>query len=144
MGSLPSTYLGVPLGAPFKSVVAWDGVEERFRKTLAMCKCQYIFKGGKVTLIQNTLSSLPIYFMSILHLPRLVKLRLEQIWRDFLWDGGPLEQKPHLVRWATICLDKRKRGLGAWGLRVLLFLIRLFFANGVDILRMRERPFGIK
>ena len=95
-------------------------------------------------MIQNTLSSLPIYFMSILHLPRLVKLRLEQIRRDFLWDGGPLEQKPHLVRWATICLDKRKRGLGAWGLRVLLFLIRLFFANGVDILRMRERPFGIK
>ena len=27
--SLPS-YLGLPLGAPFKSMVAWDGVEERF------------------------------------------------------------------------------------------------------------------
>ena len=34
--SLPSTYLGLPLGAPFKTVSVWDGVEERFRKRLAM------------------------------------------------------------------------------------------------------------
>ncbi|RVW50732.1 hypothetical protein CK203_076900 [Vitis vinifera] len=27
--SLPSSYLGLPLGAPFKSMVAWDGVEKR-------------------------------------------------------------------------------------------------------------------
>ena len=34
--SFPSTYLGLPLGAPFKSVSVWDGVEERFRRRLAM------------------------------------------------------------------------------------------------------------
>ena len=38
VGSLPSTYLGMPLSAPFKSVVAWDRVEERFHKRLAMWK----------------------------------------------------------------------------------------------------------
>ncbi|RVW12312.1 Transposon TX1 uncharacterized 149 kDa protein [Vitis vinifera] len=32
VGSLPSTYLGLPLSAPFKSVTVWDGVEERFRR----------------------------------------------------------------------------------------------------------------
>ncbi|RVW93092.1 Transposon TX1 uncharacterized 149 kDa protein [Vitis vinifera] len=36
VGKLSSTYLGMPLGAPFKSVAAWDGIEERFRKKLAM------------------------------------------------------------------------------------------------------------
>ena len=46
VGNLPSTYLGMPLGAPFKSVGAWDGVEERFRKRLVMWKRQYISKGG--------------------------------------------------------------------------------------------------
>ena len=30
IGSLPSSYLGLPLGAPYKFVAAWDGVEERF------------------------------------------------------------------------------------------------------------------
>ncbi|RVW77229.1 putative mitochondrial protein [Vitis vinifera] len=33
VGSLLSTYLGMPLGAPFKSVTKWDGVEERFRRS---------------------------------------------------------------------------------------------------------------
>ena len=38
VGRLPSTYLGMPLGAPFKSTAAWDGIEERFRKRLTMWK----------------------------------------------------------------------------------------------------------
>ena len=36
VGSLPSTYLGLPLGASHKSVMVWDGVEERMRKKLAL------------------------------------------------------------------------------------------------------------
>ena len=52
VGSLPSTYLGLPLGAPFKTVSVWDGVEERFRKRLAMWKRQYLSKGGRATLIE--------------------------------------------------------------------------------------------
>ena len=61
MGGLPSCYLGLPLGAPFKSMAVWDGVEERFRRRLAMWKRQYISKGRRLTLIQNTLSSMPLY-----------------------------------------------------------------------------------
>ena len=52
VGSLPSTYLGLPLGAPFKTVSVWDGVEERFRKRLAMWKRQYLSKEGRATLIE--------------------------------------------------------------------------------------------
>ena len=43
--SLPTTYLGLPLGAHYNSFVVWDGVEERFLKHLAMWKRQYISKG---------------------------------------------------------------------------------------------------
>ncbi|RVW72725.1 Glycerol-3-phosphate acyltransferase, chloroplastic [Vitis vinifera] len=46
-GTLPSTYLGLPLGAPLKSVVVWDGVEERMRKRLALWKRQFISKEGE-------------------------------------------------------------------------------------------------
>ena len=119
VGSLSSTYLGMPLGARFNSVAAWDGIEEKVCKRLAMEKHQYISKGGRITLIRNTLSTLPIYLMSILHLPRVVRMRLEQIQRDVLWGGGALKKKPHLVRWSTICLDKRKGGLGVKSLILL-------------------------
>ena len=101
---LPSTYLGMSLGAPFKFVVAWDEVEERFPKILAMWKCQYIYKGGRITLIRSTLSNLPMYFMSILQLPREVRLRMKQIQRGFLWGGEALGRRAYLVRWATVCL----------------------------------------
>ena len=36
VGSLPSTYLGLPLGASIKSVIVWDGVKKRFCRRLAM------------------------------------------------------------------------------------------------------------
>ena len=108
VAGLPSCYLGLPLGPPFKSEVVWDGVEERFRKRLAMWKRQYLSKGGRLTLIQSTLSSMPIYFMSLFYLPRKVRLRLEKIQRDFLWGGGALVKRPHLVKWNLVCLGKKK------------------------------------
>ncbi|KAJ9691054.1 hypothetical protein PVL29_013294 [Vitis rotundifolia] len=119
VGGLPSSYLGLPLGAPFNSLAVWDGVEERFRRKLAMWKRQYISKGGRLTLIRSTLSSMPIYFMSLFHLPRKVRLRLEKIQRDFLWGGGNLIQKPHLLRWNVVCLEKSKGGLGVRNLALM-------------------------
>ena len=37
-GILPTTYLGLPLGVRRNSTSVWDGVEERFRKRLAIWK----------------------------------------------------------------------------------------------------------
>ena len=119
VGRLPTSYLGIPLGANHKSVAVWDGVEERFRKRLAVWKRQFISKGGRMTLIRSTLSSMPIYLMSLLRIPRAVSLRLERIQRDFLWGGGALKKKPHLVKWDTVCLDKSKGGLGVRRLSIL-------------------------
>ena len=68
VGYLPSTYLGLPLGAPHKSVVVWDGVEERMRKRLALWKRQFISKGGRITLIRSTLASMPIYLVSLMRM----------------------------------------------------------------------------
>ena len=36
VGKLSTSYLGLPLGASFKSSRVWDVVKERFRKTLTM------------------------------------------------------------------------------------------------------------
>ena len=63
-------------------------------------------------LIKSTLSSLPIYFMLLFVIPKRVATRLEKIQRDFLWGGGELEKKPHLVNWSIVCLEKHNGGLG--------------------------------
>ncbi|RVW43838.1 hypothetical protein CK203_074112 [Vitis vinifera] len=46
VGQLPTVYLGLPLGAPNRASSAWDGVEERMRRRLALWKRQYLSKGG--------------------------------------------------------------------------------------------------
>ena len=149
MGALPSTYLGLPLVAPHKSVVVWDGVEERMRKRLALWKRQFISKGGITTLIRSTLVSMPIYLMSLMRMPRVVKLRLEKIQRDFLWGGGGLEKRPHLVKWAVVCSDKKNgllfvqiKRMVDWGLEIFLSSIGPFCAKGVGTMRLKGSPYG--
>ena len=38
VGTRPSSYLGLPLGAPHNSIAVWDGIVERFRKRLTLWK----------------------------------------------------------------------------------------------------------
>ncbi|RVX00219.1 putative ribonuclease H protein [Vitis vinifera] len=112
VGSLPNVYLGLPLGAPHKASSMWDGVEEKMRRRLALWKRQYISKGGRVTLIKSTLASMPIYQLSLFRMPKMVVRRLEKLQRDFLWGGGSLERKVHLINWEVVCAQKEKGGLG--------------------------------
>ncbi|RVX06605.1 LINE-1 reverse transcriptase-like [Vitis vinifera] len=72
LGVFPTVYLGLPLGAHYKTSSSWDGVEERMRRRLAQWKRQYISKGGRITLIKSTLASIPIYFLSLIRIPKSV------------------------------------------------------------------------
>ena len=112
VGSLLATYLGLPLGAKHKAQSVWDPVEERFWKRLASWKLQYISKGGRATLIWSSLSSLPIYHLSLFRAPQNVCARMERIQRQFLWGGSELDKKVSLVSWTTVCTEKRKGGIG--------------------------------
>ncbi|RVX07536.1 putative ribonuclease H protein [Vitis vinifera] len=112
VGQLPSTHLGLPLGASNKATFVWDGVEERVRWKLALWKRQYISKGGRITLIKSTLASMPLYQLSLFCMPKIVARRLEKLQRDFLWGGGSMERKAHLVNWERVCAGKKKGGLG--------------------------------
>nr|CAN81036.1 hypothetical protein VITISV_011009 [Vitis vinifera] len=76
-------------------------------------------RGGRLILIRCILSSMPIYCMFLFYIQRTIKLLLEQIQRDFLWEGGALEWKPYLVRWDIPCSDKSKDGLGVKNLSTL-------------------------
>ncbi|WKA02181.1 hypothetical protein VitviT2T_020399 [Vitis vinifera] len=118
VGSLPS-YLGLPLGAPNKALSVWDGMKERVKRRLTLWKRQYISKGGRITLIKSTMTSMPIYQIPLFRMPKLVARKLEKLQRVFLWGRGNLEKKTHLVNWEVVCADKEKGGLG---LRKLAFL----------------------
>jgi len=111
ISSLPLRYLGLPLGAPFKSKAIWDGVIETMEKRLASWKKIYLSKGGRLTLIKSTLSSMLTYFLSLFPLPAGIAKRLERFQRDFLWDNLGGEHNLHLVNWKTVCSLIARGGL---------------------------------
>ena len=71
-----------------------------------------LFKFFTDPLIKSTLASLPIYQLSLVRMPIFIAKQLEQLQRNFLWGGGTLNKKPHLVNWDVICSNKGQGGLG--------------------------------
>jgi len=53
ISSLPLKYLGLPLGASFKSTAIWDGVIEKMERKFASWKKIYLSRGGCLTLIKS-------------------------------------------------------------------------------------------
>ncbi|RVW14508.1 hypothetical protein CK203_077225 [Vitis vinifera] len=64
----------------------------------------------------------------------MVSLRLAKVQRDFLYGGGAIEKKPHLVSWAKACVEKKKGGIG----------IKDFYILNMALLGTRNGKFFIK
>ena len=71
----------------------------------------YISLGGRVTLINSVLDSLPTYVMSLLPMPAKVEERLDKLRRDFLRKGNKEGKDLHLVKRQTAQLHKQSGGV---------------------------------
>ncbi|WMV11476.1 hypothetical protein MTR67_004861 [Solanum verrucosum] len=118
IGELPTTYLGMPLGAKSKSLSIWNSVVEKCERKLVNWKSQYLSSGGRVTLINSVLDAMPTYMMSLFPMPGKIIQRLDTIRRNFLWQGnGEGVKKFHLVKWDAVISNKKEGGLGIKNLK---------------------------
>ncbi|CAL2262014.1 unnamed protein product [Prunus armeniaca] len=117
VGDWPMMYLGLPLGGNPRSIGFWDPVFEKVQRRLQKWKRAFLSRGGRLTLIQAVLSSIPTYYMSLFKMPVSVINKLEKLMRSFLWEGVEVGKRDHLVKWERVANSKEEGGLGVGSLR---------------------------
>lgn len=69
---------GYLLGGNPSKLLFWEPVISKISKKLAGWKKCFLSKGGRLTLIQSVLDSIPIYFLSLFRIPKSVANLLEK------------------------------------------------------------------
>ena len=93
--SLPTTYLGLPLGNKSNSIKIWEPVVAKLEQRMVGWKASRLSIGGRVTMLNSVLACLPVYYMSLFQISKTVKLVLDRILRRFLWGGSSNKRKLH-------------------------------------------------
>ena len=113
VASLPMIYLGIPLVTMYKTASIWNLILERMEKKLSSWKWLYLSKGGILTLLKSTLSSLLTYHLSLFTVPKAMAMRLECIQKKkILWGSSAECFKYPLVVWEKVFLPCELGGLG--------------------------------
>ncbi|GKV46774.1 hypothetical protein SLEP1_g53743 [Rubroshorea leprosula] len=86
-GKLPFRYLGIPIGGNHRRRAMWQPMVESVRKKLASWKGRYLSMGGRITLINSVLSSLPVFLMSVYVIPKGIIHSIDKLRKSFLWGG---------------------------------------------------------
>ena len=93
VGQWPMKYLGVPVCGSRLHVKDWLPLEEKLTKRLGGWQGNSLSFGGRLTLLNSCLSSIPIYSMSLYMLPKTIHKRLDKTRKRFFWQGGGIKKK---------------------------------------------------
>jgi hypothetical protein len=111
-GSLPFCYLGIPVHYRKLLNREWNPVENRFERKLGCWQGKLLSYGDRLVLINSVLTSLPMFMLSFLEIPKGVKKRLDFYRSRFFWQNDEHRRKYRLTRWNIICRPKDQGGLG--------------------------------
>ncbi|KAL4308214.1 hypothetical protein GQ457_01G004750 [Hibiscus cannabinus] len=112
MSSLPTEYLGLPLGVRHNSIKLWEPILKKLSSKSASWKSQFLSFGGRISLVKSVLSSLPMFFMSLFRMPVAVSKRITCMVSNFLWGGMMDKKQIHWVNWSLLCQSVENGGLG--------------------------------
>ncbi|TYK27680.1 LINE-1 retrotransposable element ORF2 protein [Cucumis melo var. makuwa] len=104
----PLTTLVSSLGENPEAKVFLDPIISKIHKKLNSWKYQHISKGGKLTLLKASLSSIPTYQLSVFKAPAYVYKEIEKHWRNFLWKSNKESTISHIINWNEATTLKTK------------------------------------
>ena len=118
LGSLPFTYLGLPLGLTKLKVVDFflplvTKCERRLAYTSA-----FLSQAGRLEVTNSIFSSFPMFCMSTFKLHKIAIKQVDTYRKHSLWRGADLaDRSPSKAAWEMVCLPKSEGGLGVLNLQ---------------------------
>lgn len=112
IGTVPFSYLGIKVGVRYKRELEWSDTIQKVKNRLKGWEHRKLSIGGRVTLLNAVLTTIPIYHLSFSCIPRKSLRALNSVLRNFLWGGGESLNKIAWVKWEYVCFPKEKGGLG--------------------------------
>ncbi|RLN34680.1 putative retroelement [Panicum miliaceum] len=119
LGSLPMKYLGIPVSDAHLGTTAFGGLFEKMNKRLEPWKGKHLSSGGKLTLTNSCLSSLPMYIMGFYWLTGATHSKMDSIRANFFWKGVEKSHKYHMAKWEMVSCPKDQGGLGIINTRLM-------------------------
>ncbi|GJZ72126.1 putative reverse transcriptase domain, reverse transcriptase zinc-binding domain protein [Tanacetum coccineum] len=117
-GTLPVIYLGVPLISSRLFNNDCKFLVEKAHNRIGDWKNKSLSFAGRLQLCRLVISSMHVYWASVLMIPTCILLDIEQLIRGFLWCNGELKRGKAKVAWNDICLPKSEGGLGIRSLEI--------------------------
>lgn len=111
-GTMPTTFLGLPIGINMRSRKPWKILIEKFKKRMRNWKVKTLSFGGRHTLVCNVLGSLGTFMFSLYKAPSGIIKVLEGLRRHFFWGGDNQKRRIPWVKWEAVIAAKEKGGLG--------------------------------
>ncbi|GKA61194.1 putative reverse transcriptase domain, reverse transcriptase zinc-binding domain protein [Tanacetum coccineum] len=110
-GTLPVKYLGVPLISSRLLNRDCKILVEKARNRIRDWKNKSLSFAGRLQLCNSVISSMQVYWASVLSIPFGIIDDIQQLIRGFLWCNGEYKRGKSKVSWDVICLPKSKGGL---------------------------------
>ncbi|XP_022010006.1 uncharacterized protein LOC110909253 [Helianthus annuus] len=105
-GNLPCVHLGLSIGENLNLCKAWKPIIDKFSAKLSSWKANLLSFGGRLTLVNAVLTSIPLYYLSIFKAPITVINKLDRIRHSFLWGGTDNTRKLNWVAWDVVTTPK--------------------------------------
>lgn len=87
-GKVPFNFLGIPIEANHGNRILWNYVVKNLKSRLAVWKSRFLSIGGRITLINTVINSIPIYYLSFF-----------KILKNYHKKGGYNTKEISVVRW---------------------------------------------
>ncbi|XP_074300904.1 uncharacterized protein LOC141632241 [Silene latifolia] len=111
-GQIPFRYLGVPIAAGKLGKKECKILVEKIVDRIRILGARKISYAGRLILVKSVLTSLFSYWANIFLIPKGVLKQIDNICRNYLWDGTSNYMRVPLVGWDHICTPKSEGGLG--------------------------------